>query len=179
MERSKLCLRQIPPSITLSRSSTSQNATLKFTSTFNFTTTTPTTPTVPYEGLGRQSLFLTQTPANGTQALTQVLGAIQNNGSAVADQLAFLAYSSKFLAGGWRFLTCKSECNLFIQRLRLLTVITDFGRDTLLALRLLLPVISQTSAEAILGAVIERTNSTGTLCHEETVSEERPGVASC
>ncbi len=41
----------------------------------------------------------------------------------------------------------------------------------MLALRLLLPVISQTSAEAILGAVIERTNDTGTLCHEETVGD--------
>jgi hypothetical protein len=31
----------------------------------------------------------------------------------------------------------------------------------MLALRLLLPVVSTTTAEAILGAVIERTNSTG------------------
>jgi len=41
----------------------------------------------------------------------------------------------------------------------------------MLALRLLLPVISQTSAEAILGAVIQRTNDTGTLCHEETIGD--------
>lgn len=48
---------------------------------------------------------------------------------------------------------------------------TYFGRDTLLALRLLLPVISPTSAEAILGAVLERVNETGTICHEETVGD--------
>ena len=70
----------------------------------------------------------------------------------MANQAAFLSYTDKFLAGGWRFLTY-------------------FGRDTLLSLRLLLPVISQTSAEAVLGAVIERTNSTGTLCHEETIGD--------
>jgi hypothetical protein len=70
----------------------------------------------------------------------------------VANQAAFLAYDSKFLAGGWRFLTY-------------------FGRDTLLALRLLLPVISPTSAEAILGAVLERLNTTGAVCHEETIGD--------
>jgi hypothetical protein len=142
----------LPPNITLTRRDPSSNATLRFTSSFNFTGTTPSTPNAPLEGLGRASLFQTSATANGTEQLTQVLDAIQNNGSAVANQAAFLAYTEKFLAGGWRFLTY-------------------FGRDTLLALRLLLPVISPTSAEAILGAVIERTNSTGTLCHEETIGD--------
>jgi hypothetical protein len=142
----------LPPNITMIRPNRSGNATLRFTSSFNFTGTTPRTPYTPLQGLGRQSLFLTTSPANGTSTLTNVLNAIQNNGSAVANQVAFLSYTDRAFAGGWRFLTY-------------------FGRDTMLALRLLLPVISQTSAEAILGAVIERTNETGTLTHEETVGD--------
>ena len=142
----------IPPNITITRPDKSTNATLRFTSIYNFTTTTPETPSVPLEGLGRESLFLTQSPNSSAPALEKVLSAIQQNGSAIADQTAFLAYESKFLAGGWRFLTY-------------------FGRDTLLALRELLPVISNTAAEAILGAVIERANDTGTICHEETIGD--------
>ncbi|GFZ48643.1 hypothetical protein JCM24511_06392 [Saitozyma sp. JCM 24511] len=144
----------LPPNITLTRQNTSSNATLRFTSTFNFTGTTPQTPFIPLVGLGKDSLFETTSTAgsNVTSSLTNVLNAIQNNGSAVANQAAFLAYDSKFLAGGWRFLTY-------------------FGRDTLLALRLLLPVISPTSAEAILGAVLERLNTTGAVCHEETIGD--------
>jgi hypothetical protein len=84
--------------------------------------------------------------------LGDVLNAIQGPGAPIADQVAFLSYADKFLAGGWRFLTY-------------------FGRDTLLALRLLLPVVSPTSAEAILGAVLERVNETGTVCHEETIGD--------
>jgi hypothetical protein len=144
----------LPPNITLTRQNSSSNATLRFTSTFNFTGTTPQTPFIPLVGLGKDSLFETTSNAgsNVTSSLTNVLNAIQNNGSAVANQAAFLAYDSKFLAGGWRFLTY-------------------FGRDTLLALRLLLPVISPTSAEAILGAVLERLNTTGAVCHEETIGD--------
>ena len=149
----------IPPNITLTRPDAGSNATVRFTSSFNFTGTTPSTPFVPLEGLGRQELFLTSIPigngssgnGNTTTNLANVLSAIQSNATAVADQLSFLAYSTKFLAGGWRFLTY-------------------FGRDTLLALRLLLPVVSPTTAEAILGAVIERTNDTG--------SESRVGLLS-
>ncbi|WWD19585.1 hypothetical protein CI109_104046 [Kwoniella shandongensis] len=149
----------LPPDIRLTRPNAGANATVRFTHVFNFTGTTPQTPFVPLEGLGKESLFLTSAPSttganNSTSsALASVLQAIQNNGSAIADQTAFLTYTSKTLAGGWRFLTY-------------------FGRDTLLALRLLLPVISPTAAESILGAVLERTNITdGTLCHEETIGD--------
>jgi hypothetical protein len=129
----------------------STNMTLRFTHTYNWTTTTPETPFVPFVGLGRQDLFLTETPDNGTEILGDVLSAIQSN-EGIADQVAWLSYTSESFAGGWRFLTY-------------------FGRDTLLALRLLLPVASQTSAEAILGAVLQRINETGTVCHEETVGD--------
>lgn len=129
----------------------STNTTLRFTHTYNWTTTTPETPFVPFIGLGRQDLFLTETPNNGTDILGDVLLAIQSN-KEIADQVAWLSYTSESFAGGWRFLTY-------------------FGRDTLLALRLLLPVASRTSAEAILGAVLQRINETGTVCHEETVGD--------
>jgi hypothetical protein len=153
----------IPADITLTRPSASSNATVRFTTSFNFTGTTPSTPFVPLEGLGKQDLFLTSIPisvqgevdANTTTNLARTLSSIQTNATAVADQLAFLAYSDKFLAGGWRFLTY-------------------FGRDTMLALRLLLPVVSTTTAEAILGAVIERTNDTGSKCPRSADVREQP-----
>jgi hypothetical protein len=67
--------------------------------------------------------------------------------------VAFLSYSEKLLAGGWRFLTY-------------------FGRDTLISLRVLMPVLSSDAIEAALGAVLERANATdGELCHEETISD--------
>ncbi|KAH8553472.1 hypothetical protein BGW37DRAFT_555536 [Umbelopsis sp. PMI_123] len=67
--------------------------------------------------------------------------------------VSFLSYSEKMLAGGWRFLTY-------------------FGRDTLISLRILMPVLSSDAIEAALGAVIERANATdGELCHEETIGD--------
>ena len=65
--------------------------------------------------------------------------------------LSFLSYSDKLLAGTWRFLTY-------------------FGRDSMIAALLLQPVISDTAIEAVIGAVLERINSTsGTVAHEETI----------
>ena len=46
-----------------------------------------------------------------------------------------------------------------------------FGRDSMIALRLLMPILTPDAIEAALGAVIERVNSTGALCHEETIGE--------
>lgn len=67
--------------------------------------------------------------------------------------VAFLSYSEKLLAGGWRFLTY-------------------FGRDSLISLRVLMPILSSNSVEAALGAVLERANATdGELCHEETIGD--------
>jgi hypothetical protein len=53
------------------------------------------------------------------------------------NALQFLAYREKFLAGSWRFLTY-------------------FGRDTLLSLRMLMPVLQPAVVEAGLGGVIDR-----------------------
>lgn len=39
----------------------------------------------------------------------------------------------------------------------------------MIALRFLMPLLTPNATEAALGAVIERANSTGALCHEETI----------
>jgi hypothetical protein len=66
--------------------------------------------------------------------------------------LAFLSYEEKLLAGSWRFLTY-------------------FGRDTLLAVRLLLPVLEPRVVEAGLGAVIDRLGPGGEVAHEEAIGD--------
>ena len=68
--------------------------------------------------------------------------------------LSFLSYTEKLLAGTWRFLTY-------------------FGRDSMIAALLLRPVLSEGQGgalEAVIGAVLERINSTdGSVAHEETI----------
>jgi hypothetical protein len=73
--------------------------------------------------------------------------------------LSFLAYKQKWLAGGWRFLTY-------------------FGRDTLISLRLLMPILSNDAIEAGLGAVFERIKAEksdnvypGEIAHEENIGD--------
>lgn len=68
------------------------------------------------------------------------------------NALAFLAYREKLLAGSWQYLTY-------------------FGRDTLLALRLLAPAIGADLFEAGLSAVIDRMAPTGDVAHEESLGE--------
>ncbi len=68
--------------------------------------------------------------------------------------LSFLSYENKLLAGAWRFLTY-------------------FGRDSMIAMLLLGPVLSEGEGGAIeagIAAVLERINQTdGNVCHEETI----------
>lgn len=70
--------------------------------------------------------------------------------------LSFLSYTNKLLAGAWRFLTY-------------------FGRDSMISLLLLQPVLSEGEGgaiEAVISAVLERINSTdGSVCHEETIGD--------
>ena len=70
--------------------------------------------------------------------------------------LSFLSYTEKLLAGAWRFLTY-------------------FGRDSMIALLLMQPVLSEGEGgaiEAVIGAVLERVNrTTGVVCHEETIGD--------
>jgi hypothetical protein len=56
------------------------------------------------------------------------------------------------LAGTWRFLTY-------------------FGRDTMIAMLLMKDRLSNEALEAGIGAVLERENATGVICHEETIGD--------
>ena len=71
---------------------------------------------------------------------------------ALRNALAFLSYEGKLLAGSWRFNTY-------------------FGRDTLMSLRLLAPVLKPPAFEAGMSAVLERLNEAGEVAHEEDIGE--------
>lgn len=78
--------------------------------------------------------------------------ATANTTSQDVTDLSFLTYSDKMLAGSWRFLTY-------------------FGRDTMIAMLLMKDRLSDLALEAGIGAVLERSNATGALCHEETIGD--------
>jgi hypothetical protein len=97
------------------------------------------------------------TGLSGETPLTALSGGELMNESAASDPaarntLTFLAYREKFLAGSWRFQTY-------------------FGRDTLISVRLLMPVLSATAVEAALGSVLERLSAQGEVAHEEDIGE--------
>ena len=71
---------------------------------------------------------------------------------AARRSLLFLSYREKLLAGSWRFHTY-------------------FGRDTLMALRLLLPVLQAPAIEAALSSVLLRLSPAGEVAHEEDIGE--------
>ena len=71
---------------------------------------------------------------------------------AARNALSYLSYREKFLAGSWRF-------------------DTYFGRDTLMSMRLLMPVLAPPAVEAGLGAVLRRLAPTGAVAHEEDIGE--------
>lgn len=73
-------------------------------------------------------------------------------GRRARDVLAFLAYREKFLAGSWRF-------------------DTYFGRDTMLSLRMLMPVLSPEVAEIGIASVLARLSGEGEVAHEEDIGE--------
>lgn len=75
-----------------------------------------------------------------------------NVGDNAKNILAFLSYKEKLLAGSWRFATY-------------------FGRDTLMSIRLLMPVLQPQVIAAGLGSVIERLNQRGEVAHEEDLAE--------
>lgn len=78
--------------------------------------------------------------------------ATNNATSPNVQDLSFLTYSDKMLAGTWRFLTY-------------------FGRDTMIAMLLMMNRLSPLALEAGIGAVLERSNVTGVICHEETIGD--------
>jgi hypothetical protein len=93
----------------------------------------------------------------GELALTPLEGDSLLTASAAPDQrarnaLTFLSYQEKYLAGSWRF-------------------DTYFGRDTLMSLRLLAPVLQPTAIESGIGAVLTRLAANGEVAHEEDIGE--------
>ena len=72
---------------------------------------------------------------------------------AARETLAFLAYREKLLAGSWRF-------------------DTYFGRDTLMSVRLLMPMLSPIAVEAGLDSVLARLSPRGEVAHEEDIGEQ-------
>ncbi len=97
------------------------------------------------------------TAQSGESPLTPLSGKDLFNARAEADPaardaLTFLSYQEKFLAGSWRF-------------------DTYFGRDTLMSVRLLMPVLQPKAVEAGLGAVLTRLSPQGEVAHEEDIGE--------
>jgi hypothetical protein len=103
------------------------------------------------------ALRLRATALTGDTPLTPVTEDRLLTDDAVQDAwlrnaLTFLTYEEKLCAGSWRFNTY-------------------FGRDTLMSVRLLAPVLQPEVVEAGLRAVIERLNPQGEVAHEEDVGE--------
>jgi hypothetical protein len=97
------------------------------------------------------------TALSGEVPLTPLSGAALLNGKESQDEraretLTFLSYKEKFLAGSWRFNTY-------------------FGRDTLMSVRLLMPVLAPEASEAALRAVLARLAGDGEVAHEEAIGE--------
>jgi hypothetical protein len=102
-------------------------------------------------------IALKVTALSGEVPLTPLGGEHLLNDQAQADAaarnvLTFLSYKEKFLAGSWRFNTY-------------------FGRDTLMSVRLLMPVLAADAVEAGLGAVLTRLSPQGEVAHEEDIGE--------
>jgi hypothetical protein len=92
-----------------------------------------------------------ETPLTGL-APSELLNAQAANDPGARNALRFLSYREKFLAGSWRFQTY-------------------FGRDTLMSLRLLMPVLQPRAIEAGLGSVLARLDADGDVAHEEGIGE--------
>ena len=91
-------------------------------------------------------------PLEAPVAADRLLAKGRGNNAGLENALAFLTYESKMLAGSWRFLTY-------------------FGRDTLLSIQLLMPILTPDAAEIGLGSVLERINDDGEVAHEEDIGE--------
>jgi hypothetical protein len=88
------------------------------------------------------------TPIDNTSLLT----ATAARDTRARDVLTFLSYREKYLAGSWRF-------------------DTYFGRDSLMSLTLLAPVLQHLAIESGIGAVLTRLASNGEVAHEEDIGE--------
>lgn len=85
-------------------------------------------------------------------AASELLNDRANSDLRSRQALRFLSYREKFLAGSWRF-------------------DTYFGRDTLMSLRLLMPVLQPPAVEAGIASVLARLSPGGEVAHEEDIGE--------
>ena len=113
--------------------------------------------TITFKAKEDKKLHLRIVALSGDEPLTPIESGELLNEKAAPDLLsqqilAFLSYKEKMLAGSWRFLTY-------------------FGRDTLLSIRMLMPVLKLDVIEVGLGSVIERLDSNGEVAHEEDIGE--------
>jgi hypothetical protein len=104
-----------------------------------------------------EELRLRITALSGETPLTPIGNSRLLNTSAGDDErsrqvLSFLSYQEKFLAGSWRFNTY-------------------FGRDTLMSLRLLMPVLEPEAIDGGLAAILQRLSASGEVAHEEDIGE--------
>ena len=83
---------------------------------------------------------------------TSLLTATAARDTRARDVLTFLSYREKYLAGSWRF-------------------DTYFGRDTLMSLTLLTPVLQHLAIESGIGSVLTRLAPDGEVAHEEDIGE--------
>lgn len=92
-----------------------------------------------------------EAPLHGLEG-ERLLNGQAGNAPRLRDTLSFLSYREKFLAGSWRFNTY-------------------FGRDTMMATRLLMPALQPEAVESGIGAVLERLSPGGEVAHEEDIGE--------
>lgn len=97
------------------------------------------------------------TTPTGETPLTPLGGRALPTAAARADSrahnpAAFLPYKEKSLAGSWRFETY-------------------FGRDTLMSLRLLMPVLQPAAVADGLGSILVRRAANGEVAHEKDIGE--------
>ena len=95
--------------------------------------------------------------ASGETPLTPLGGDALLDSRANADPAArntldFLSYREKYLAGSWRFATY-------------------FGRDTLMSVKLLMPVLRPDAVDGALRSVMARLSPQGEVAHEEAIGE--------
>jgi hypothetical protein len=88
------------------------------------------------------------TPLDGTTLLSSAAA----NDERARNVLTFLSYRDKYLAGSWRF-------------------DTYFGRDTLMSLTLLSPVLQPLALESGIASVLARLAPNGEVAHEEDIGE--------
>ena len=95
---------------------------------------------------------LTGDPPLTPLPIAQLLNARAAADPAARRALAFLSFREKSLAGSWRFNTY-------------------FGRDTLMAVQLLMPVLQPAAIEDGLDSVLARLSPGGEVAHEEGIGE--------